>query len=279
MEKVLSALLTVAPLLNELIYDDVCVSINDKNNVLAYYPAKTFDLRTKVWTKIGEDWLITKAMKERRKIIKEQDSSVVGIPYMGIALPIIERSGEVVGGISILQSTERLVKLQDMANKLTDFIDNLTSTMEEISAESEELTATTEELAAVSDKTTEHVNETEEIAAIIEKISRRINLIGLNAAIEAARVGNEGRGFKVVADEIRRLADQSAESLKRIDDILIDVQQGIGNLNEGVKMINYSNNNQATVLESIATEIEDISVLTHHLSDFAKEMTDDGQIR
>ncbi len=277
MDNVLSALLIIAPFLNDLINDDVCVSINNTDKVLAYYPAKTFDLKTKVGAKIGEDWLIAKAMREKRKIVKEQDDSVIGIPYLGIALPIIDKFGNVVGGVSVLQSTEKLVKLQDIANKLTDFIDNLTSTIEEISAESEELIATTEELASVSEQTTNHVSETGEIAAIIEKISKRINLIGLNAAIEAARVGIHGKGFKVVADEIRNLAVQSDKSLKRINDILGVIQNEIGSLNDGVRMISDSNNNQATVLESIAREIEDISLLSHHLYDYVKELTDDEQ--
>lgn len=269
----LASFLTIAPFLNDLYYDDVCVSINDREHVLAYYPGKTFDLGTKVGAQVGEGWLVSSAMKEKRKIVKEQDSSVIGIPYIGIALPITDDMENVVGGISILQSTQKAVRLQEMANKMTNFIDNLTSTMEEISAESEELTATTEQLAAVSEQTSKQVNETEEIAELINKISRKINLIGLNAAIEAARVGAEGKGFKVVADEIRNLADQSAESLQNIHDILNYIRSGIASLNEGVKMMSVSSGNQATVLESIAHEVEEISILGHDLYDFAKALT------
>ena len=271
----LSALLAVAPILNDLYYDDICVSVNDRQKILAYYPGKTFDLGTKVGVQIEKNWLISLAMEKKKKVIKEQDASVIGIPYVGIALPISSSSGDVIGGVSILQSTEKAVRLEEMANKLTGFIDNLTSTMEEISAESEELTASSEEIAAISEQTRLQVNETEEIAELINRISKKINLIGLNAAIEAAKVGSEGSGFKVVADEIRNLAHQSAESLAKINQILDSIRLGIGNLNEGVKLMSTSSDNQAKVIESITQEVEEVNLLSHDLYEYSKSLIED----
>jgi methyl-accepting chemotaxis protein len=62
-----------------------------------------------------------------------------------------------------------------------------------------------------------------EITAVIHKIVRQTNLLALNAAIEAARAGEAGKGFAVVAEEVRVLATQSAESLKRIDALVAEM--------------------------------------------------------
>jgi methyl-accepting chemotaxis protein len=79
------------------------------------------------------------------------------------------------------------------------------------------------------------------IVQIINDISDRINLLSLNAAIEAARAGDAGRGFAVVADEISKLADQTATSIKNIDDLIRtnerDIGQGIQNIGDAVGKI------------------------------------------
>jgi methyl-accepting chemotaxis protein len=62
-----------------------------------------------------------------------------------------------------------------------------------------------------------------EITGVIHKIVRQTNLLALNAAIEAARAGEAGKGFAVVAEEVRALATQSADSLKRIDALVAEM--------------------------------------------------------
>ena len=79
------------------------------------------------------------------------------------------------------------------------------------------------------------------IVGIINDISDKINLLSLNAAIEAARAGDAGRGFAVVADEISKLADQTAHSIKEISDLIqeneTEISRGTENVRASVEMI------------------------------------------
>ncbi len=80
-----------------------------------------------------------------------------------------------------------------------------------------------EAISELSDKS----QEIGKILEVIRGISDQTNLLALNAAIEAARAGEAGKGFSVVADEIRKLAEQSSFSVKQIDIIIREVQSGV----------------------------------------------------
>ncbi|MNC40041.1 putative sensory transducer protein YfmS [compost metagenome] len=106
------------------------------------------------------------------------------------------------------------------------------------------------------------------MAGFIREISEQTNLLGLNAAIEAARVGQEGAGFGVVATEVRKLSVHTKEATKSIEDSLNTVQRSIRQMEKEIEAIASSSSEQAELVTEFSDVIERLNQTSGEMAKF-----------
>ena len=148
--------------------------------------------------------------------------------------------------------------LNDTYKSMDNMINSLSEMIEGVEANSQKSIEMKDQISSVSEQTTQ----IKDILVIIKEIAEQTNLLALNAAIEAARAGEHGRGFAVVADEVRKLAERTQKSLVEIDTTTSMIVQGVVQTQSNI--------------EESAAQTEEIIVKAHGvitLADETKEKT------
>jgi methyl-accepting chemotaxis protein len=164
--------------------------------------------------------------------------------------------------------------VRKMADDLSGAISLLASSTQEIAAQTEEIAAVSRGLATTAQDSLSRVKETGHVLEFIKGIAGQTNLLGLNAAIEAARVGDLGRGFGVVAGEIRKLADSTAESVKQIAHIVGTVQSDSENNQRQLGQMDQVISQIAQAVSHAADTAQQISAMTMELNQLADRLTE-----
>ncbi|UZM97306.1 methyl-accepting chemotaxis protein [Lysinibacillus sp. MHQ-1] len=205
---------------------------------------------------------------------------------------IVNTMTEIAGGTEELAShtTAIATSMNDFAGKVTAVhqsnkdVQHYSQDVKALAKEGRDLmSSSTKQMGAIQrivkdavdqvDGLSKQTQEISKLVTVIQSIASQTNLLALNAAIEAARAGEQGKGFAVVADEVRKLAEQVSFSVGDITNIVRNIQddsnrvtasleQGYGEVEKGTMQITTTNatfHHIADAIEAIATNIEQTS--------------------
>lgn len=191
---------------------------------------------------------------------KRPDISIMDAKAARLLITIVEIREEV--NNKIVQNAKELASPTEEINNSALFIrqnmQNLTSEAENLATFGENLTETSQTAKGEAEKT-------QEILGLIEGISKTTRIIGLNASIEAARVGKAGQGFSVVAEEIRQLAESTTASTRKVADITENVKGYMQTIHQGIDEAKAIAHSQAQATEAVLGALNTLADVSNRL--------------
>ena len=268
----LEAFASIAPLLNELMHEDITIGVCDTEKFLLSVPGKTFSLGIEPGYPLQKNDAITEAIRTGRTVRVFVPEGVFGVPIIASAIPLFDEKRQVIGGVGLGASMEQYHVLFGIASKLSKAVEQVTGTIEELAASTIVLSESMQHISNQSSSVLQSVSEIEKVSKMVREVSDLSNILGLNASIEAARAGEFGRGFSVVANEIRKLAGNSRSHTEVIKKSVNNIENLIKTLSTSITSINEETENQSAVTEEISATMMDINSHASYLAEMAQDM-------
>lgn len=271
-EELLSRFTEIAPYINSITAEDLGISVIKGDQYVIYVPAETLNLGIQAGDSIKSP-AVQSCMATGRPVTQmfNRENSKFGVSYLAHAIPVKE-GDHVIGCVVTTQTISNQEKVNAIAGVLAASAEELSAGMEVLAARSSALSMTSNAIEKLSNELVEANRKTDEILSFIKNVANQTNLLGLNAAIEAARVGEAGRGFAVVAEEVRKLAKASSESVKNITDSLKRTHVFIDSMTEKVSVVNKTIAEQATSVKEISHATQALAIMATDLSFVADNM-------
>lgn len=244
-------------------------------NEFVYKTSSNFDVPTvQVGQAFAKDGPADKCIKSKQIVVNELDASFYGVALKVVTAPVFDddEPGKVVG-------TFGNAVLRDNAYSLRSIVDTYQRGMSEITAAIEETAASAGEINLSEQKLNQEISAIHqtagEIISVLEyirSIADQTKMLGLNAAIEAARAGDAGRGFGVVAEEIRKLSETSKDTANRIGALTKTIEDKITIAIKGSEVTLRSSEEQAAATQEMTASIEELSSMLEELKRIAYEI-------
>lgn len=267
---IVDAFIMVAPYLNRLLHDDVLFSIYDTEKLLFRAPAKTFSLDSKIGDPLIEGDIMTDTIRDNKDYAAVVPAEILGVPIASRTIPLHDEEGNVIGAVGTGTSTERYHQLFNISSTLSQEIEQATATLSSMTHSITELADNINRVTEQALQANDSLTDIDTVATTVGNIADQSDLLGLNAAIEAARAGKEGRGFAIVADEVRKLAITSKDYATDINETTEKVRELIEQLHQSIAQVNEQSERQSIAIQGIAETMRNINENVQQLAEMAE---------
>lgn len=261
-----------APIFKKLHTTDVAITISDREKVIEQLMSNSFSVDYAVGRVLDPQEPMSLAMKKNEIQYVHVPEEYYGVALNVILVPISDEHNKAIGCIAVSKNLDNQVTLQRVAEQFSSSSEEISASTEELAKSSVEFSKFMKNLAEAQADMSQQVENTTKILEMINSVAKNTRILGFNAGIEAARSGEYGRGFSVVAKEITKLADQSANSVNEIKHLLDQLKGKVDQVATIVKDTVDIANNQSSSINEISETIQHLTNVAEDIEELAKKL-------
>jgi flagellar hook-basal body complex protein FliE len=257
----------------DILFDhDITIYITDTEKILKILRSGKVSLGSKEGDPTPKAGPPAKALKTGKPVIEIVSKELYGAPFKSYSIPIKDTNNNVIGLLLAAKSLENMNKVLTLSENVSSSLKQISLASSDISQEIEKIIDSNLDTSNALNEANKNAKDTNEILKFIQSISSQTNLLGLNAAIEASRAGDNGKGFSVVAQEIRKLSKSSSESVKKIDSVLKEISGSMELVTNSINKSNSSFEAASSAIEEITSSIQELASTAEVLEQLAKKI-------
>lgn len=268
--------LQLIPVIQEITMNKAAIGIVDRERYICVIQGSNIQMPVKGGDPIPPNSISDIMFKTGQPVFKEilASESAFGFGYFAIG-HMFKENDEVIGGIVLaLPSSMKYAEdnLKKASNEMEQSLNEVALAIQGIAKAANQQSCAGQLLTRSSAGIQEKATNIDSIVKYINNLASQTRLLGLNASIEAARVGNLGRGFGVVATEIQKLAETSAESAKNIRNTVESINSAIALMTSELSQFGINSANTSVAIEQIAASVENLTQMANNLNKMAESL-------
>lgn len=260
---------TLIPYMHYFFDEEIAFTMSTTTNFIKVVNSEHIHMNAKPGDPLRPTGAAYECIKAKKPIIAIVPKETFGIEIKAVGIPVND-DNKIIGSIVLVKSLKRHYEFLEASRILSQSIDNISEASKIITAGIEKSVNSTEDILSEVDDATEKAKNTDKVLDFIKNIASKTNLLGLNAAIEASRAGENGKGFSVVANEIRKLSSSSNKSTSQINSTLQQIEKSVSNISVSINSTSDTFKEQLSQIQQLNSSINSLTVLIDKLNELSE---------
>lgn len=258
------------PYMQSFFEDEIAFTMSTTEHFIKVVNSENINMNAQPGDPLRPGGAAYECIKAKKTVSSIVPKEVFGVEIKATGIPVKDDKGVIIGSIVLVKSLKRHYEILNLSKTLSESLSEMSKAASLISKGIEVAVSANDTILTEVKQADENAKNTDEILNFVRNIASQTNLLGLNAAIEASRAGEYGKGFSVVAKEIRKLSSSSNQSINEINNTLTKIENSVHNISNGIVSTTDTFKDQLSQIQNMDAALQELSPLASKLNELAK---------